>query len=438
MSNILLRIADRALNRPLFLHPDKAMIIHDVLSGRIGTDQIGSVEKPDANRLTGSNPAYRGSGLAYSMHGNTPVIPIIGSLVNRGAYVGASSGVLSYEGVEAQFDQAIKDNSPSQIAMDIDSPGGEATGMFGLAEKILAIRNSGIKVIAVVNDMAASAAYGLAAQASEIWVSPTSIVGSIGTVMLHLDRSGELEQKGIKPTFIFAGRHKVDGHAFGPLPDSVRDDLKQEVMVFYDQFINSVAAGRGDRLSADAARATEARILIGEAAIAAGLADRIASISDLNATASTSGRPAASQQRKAPMSNSNSPGAPAAENEGITQDEHDTAVNNARTDGRADGKSEGATAERERIGAIVRHEAAKGKRDQAISFALDTDLTVDQAAAVLGNSVAEQAPGLTPEATGGPEIGASAAGNAPVSDAAVAADISKKAVDRINARNRSK
>jgi ClpP class serine protease len=75
--------------------------------------------------------------------------------------------------------------------------------------------------------MAASAAYGLASAANEIVISPTSIVGSIGVVMLHADRSGELAAQGVKPTLIFAGSHKVDGNPFEPLSDAVRADLQQ-------------------------------------------------------------------------------------------------------------------------------------------------------------------------------------------------------------------
>ena len=72
--------------------------------------------------------------------------------------------------------------------------------------------------------MATSAAYGIAASATDIVVSPTSITGSIGVVLMHLDQSAELAMKGRKPTLIFAGAHKVDGHPFGPLSDNVRAD----------------------------------------------------------------------------------------------------------------------------------------------------------------------------------------------------------------------
>ncbi len=61
-----------------------------------------------------------------------------------------------------------------------------------------------------------------------------SMVGSIGVVLTHIDRSGEMANKGLKTTFIYAGAHKVDGHPFGPLSEAVRADLQTEVAKFYD------------------------------------------------------------------------------------------------------------------------------------------------------------------------------------------------------------
>ena len=405
--NLLLHVAERALNRPLLLHPDKAMIVHDVLSGRIGTEAFISAPTPDANRLTAEDRIGGGDYTGLYLRGGTPVVPVIGSLVNRGAWIGADSGLVSYEGIGAMIDRAAGETKTGTIGLDIDSPGGEATGMFALAEQIRAVTAAGIRVVAVVNDMAASAGYGIASAASEIWVSPTSVVGSIGVVMLHLDRSGELAAKGVKPTLIFAGAHKVDGHPFGPLPDNVRADLVDQVNHFYDLFIQTVAAGRGDRLDAEAARATQARVLIGEQAIKAGLADRLGTVADLFATAGS--KSAGPQNRRTKMDHNQNGPAATTEAGAITQDTLNQAVATARAEGVSEGERNGRKAERERIGAILNHAAAANKQVTALSLALDTELTVEQATTVLGKAAAD-APGLSPEATSGPEIGGNGAG----------------------------
>ncbi len=380
----LLHLADRALNRPLVIHPDKAAIIMDVLSGRIGIDgpDLGAMS-PEASRFYGSTRREDGS---YSMNrvaGGVAVIPIIGTLVNRGAWIGTSSGLVSYEGIGAQIREAAADPAVTSVILDIDTPGGEAGGITGLAGQIAALAKSK-RVVAVVNDTACSGGYWIASAADEIIVSETSVVGSIGVLMLHINRAGEMQQKGWAPTFIHAGAHKVDGHSLGPLPDGVRADVQQSVDALYDRFVIAVGAGRGAKFSADQARATEARVFQGQAAIAAGLADRFGTfesvLAELQSRRTNLG---ARQTRGTRMSteNSNQPGVDA----GITQAQMDAAVSTAR--------AEGAKAERTRISTIMDSEAAKDRPAAARHVALNSDMSSEAAATFLA--------GLPKEAKGG-------------------------------------
>lgn len=208
------------------------------------------------------------------MERGVAVVSIVGSLVNRGAWVGASSGLVSYEGLSAQVAEAAERADVHAVILDLDSGGGEASGVVALGRQLRALRGRK-RVVAVVNDMACSAAFWIAAQANEIVVSETSAVGSIGALVLHIDRSAELVQKGLAATLIHAGAHKVDGHPFAALPDAVRADWQGQLDNLVALFAREVAAGRGDKLTADAACATEARVLYGRAAVKAGLADRV-------------------------------------------------------------------------------------------------------------------------------------------------------------------
>lgn len=380
----LLHLADRALNRPLVIHPDKAAIIMDVLAGRIGIDgpDLGAMS-PEASRFYGSNRREDGS---YSMNrvaGGVAVISIVGTLVNRGAWIGASSGLVSYEGILAQVRDAKADASIHSAILDIDTGGGEAGGITAVASAIRDLAQTK-RVVAVVNDTACSGGYWIASAADEIVVSETSMVGSIGVVVLHVNRAGEMQQKGWAPTFIHAGAHKVDGNSLGPLPESVRADVQQSIDALYDRFVTSVAANRGARLSADQARATEARVLHGQAAIAAGLADRFGTFESVLAELqSRRTNPGARQTRGArtSMDNQNQPGVDA----GTTQAQMDAAVSNAR--------AEGAKSERTRISTIMDSDAAKDRPAAARHVALNSDMTADAAATFLA--------GLPKEAKGG-------------------------------------
>src|ERR1017187_7713608 len=279
----LMRIADRVLGRPLLIHPGKAEIITSFLGSMIGVADIdlrpsySEIEKKALNELQGDRPAanrlvgdpggtYNNAGrlqeYLYNIEGGTAVIPVTGTLVNRGAYVGEDgSGFQSYEGLAYQIQAAADDPNVQSILLDIDSPGGEAAGMYALADTIRAARQTK-NITALVDDMAASAAYGLAANATDIVVSQTSITGSIGVVMMHMDKSQEMQKLGRNVSFIYAGKNKVDGNQFGPLSVDVRASLQRDVNTFYDRFVETVAAGRPS-LTVDAIRATEANTFIG-------------------------------------------------------------------------------------------------------------------------------------------------------------------------------
>lgn len=409
MSNDLIHIAARIHQQPLLIHPTKAEVIVSVIAHRIGMGQMDlDLPEADANRFVGDvTRKTRPMGLSAEKDG-VAIVPVHGTLVNRGAWLGPKSGMTSYEGLQAQIRDAVNDPEINSILLDIDSPGGEAAGMFDLASTIRSARAQK-RVVAVVNDMAASAAYGIASAADEIVVSPTSTTGSIGVVMMHLDRSVEMQMKGIRPTFVYAGAHKIDGNPFGPLPADVRADLQASVDTYYSRFVEAVGEGRGQRLSAEQARATEARTYIGAEAVKLGLADRVASFHDVFAelTAANSGARRGNEQ-KGVTRMAHTESAPAAENAGMTIEAHETALASAR----AEAHAEGAAAERARITAILRSEAADGRSEQAMALALETNLSAADAEKVL--AVAPKTTGIAARAAAAPEIGASAPASAPV------------------------
>ena len=172
MPGQLLRLSDRLLNTPLLIHPAKAQIILGVLSGRIGFDaSLFDVEDNEstleASRFVGSNRRADGSAALSRTADGVAVVPVLDTLVNRGAWLDSRSGLTSYEGIAAQLRAAGQDPEVWSVLLDISSPGGEAAGMAGLADLIRSVRQTK-PVTAFVNDMAASAAYGIASAADEI------------------------------------------------------------------------------------------------------------------------------------------------------------------------------------------------------------------------------------------------------------------------------
>jgi len=184
----------------------------------------------------------------------------------------AASGLTSYGEIAAMLDAALADPQVSGILLDIDSPGGEASGSFELARRVREV--AAIKPVwAVANDAAYSAAYAIAASAQRLFVTETGGVGSIGVIALHVDQSVKDAKDGYHYTAITAGAHKNDYSPHEPLSGAAKTELQGEVDRLYAIFTEHVAAMRG--LDLDAVRATEAGLYFGTNAVTQGLADGV-------------------------------------------------------------------------------------------------------------------------------------------------------------------
>jgi len=127
--------------------------------------------------------------------GNIGILNIRGPIVRYGGMMELSADVRSLEAYAKEFKALENDPSVEVIVLNIDSPGGEASG---IAEFATYIKNSPKKVVAYIDDLGASAAYWIASAASEIYASSTAFVGSIGVVFTILDDTKKLEKEGIE------------------------------------------------------------------------------------------------------------------------------------------------------------------------------------------------------------------------------------------------
>jgi len=412
------QIAQRLYNTPLLLHPGKAEIICAALHKRIFGGSLNeeallrdAKNEVEANEFFGSRKRPDGSYSFNPAESGIAVISITGSLVNRGAWIGSYSGLQSYEGIAAQLADARADPHTRGVILDIDSFGGEVGGIANLAASIRALRDEK-PVYAVINDHAYSAGYWIASQASQIVVSPTSALGSIGVIWIHLDHSKELEAQGIDPTIITAGAKKADGNPFEPLSERARENAQEMVMGLYDRFTQAVEEGRGaSRLTAKAARATEAGDFTGEEAIKAGLADAIGTFEGVF-TELSSGVSAGWKKRK---------GATMATEDNLPPviADHTKAIADA------------VAAERARYDGIVNSEAAKGKGKLANELARQ-GLSIEQATAIL-EAAASEASAIPPLAERADAGALADAHNVPAPTTQAAIDASwDKAVAKVN------
>jgi signal peptide peptidase SppA len=200
------------------------------------------------------------------------LISVSGPLTPRGSWYGSSLA-----GIAAQVARAAADPDIAGIVLDVDSPGGTVAGT---AEAAAAVADAASKkpVIACVNTLAASAAYWIASQASEIVMTPSADVGSIGAMVMHVDYSKALEDSGITVTMIRSEQSpkKNEAHPFGPLSDEARANLQSRVNDAGAEFIRAVASGRRVTQAKVKEEFGQGRMFGARDAVARGMADRVA------------------------------------------------------------------------------------------------------------------------------------------------------------------
>jgi signal peptide peptidase SppA len=270
------------ISAPLMIEPNKLNVIMRALGPKLLSGVMAA--RPDG-------PATEQRG--YSVANGIATIPIIGTLVNRSSGMDAYSGMTSYQSLSASLSQALADPSVSAIMLEIDSPGGEVSGVHDLADQIFAARKK-MPIWALCNDMAASAAYELASAAEKIVVSRTSMVGSIGVLYPHVDETASDAMEGLKYDFIYAGKQKLDSSSHFTMSEEARARIQGMVDSMYDLFVATVARNRG--LDEQLIRNTEAGIYQGKAAIKAKLADNIGTMGGTYAALSKRVRESSNQQ----------------------------------------------------------------------------------------------------------------------------------------------
>lgn len=256
---LLPHLASRLYGTPLLIARSKLEVILSVLGERIGWPEP-----------TAGLPAYPVPRSQSTSAPGIAVIPVHGTLVRRALGVEAASGMSSYGEIAATIDAAVADPAITGILLDVDSPGGEAGGVFELGQRIRAA-NALKPVWAVANDSAFSAAYAIACSASRVFVTGTAGVGSIGVIAMHVDQTVRDAKDGYRYTAITAGARKNDFSPHEVLTSDAHAGLQAEVSRLYDLFVAHVAQMRG--IAPALIRDTEAGLFFGPAAVASGLAD---------------------------------------------------------------------------------------------------------------------------------------------------------------------
>lgn len=263
-------VAKLALGSPWFIREAEGSVITSIVRGRLAGEQLAEAEIAARVQAARAAQGPRSGPTA----GPVAIIPVYGVIFPRANLMTQISGGTTVEFIRGAMAEALADQSIAAVIAEFDSPGGSVEGIEELATWIREQRGQK-PMVAVVNTMACSAAYYLAAQFDEIVASPSSMTGSIGVFTEQVEFSKENEMEGVTVNIIRAPETKHDINDSEPLSDVARAHVQMLVDDYYAQFVNAVAKGRGVAPQAVRDGYGNGRELTAARAKAAGLVDRV-------------------------------------------------------------------------------------------------------------------------------------------------------------------
>ncbi len=196
----------------------------------------------DTKRISGQD--YSKAPLS-GFEGSTKIAYIVGEGdITRGSTYenGSESGITATSMVKL-LRQVENDSSIKGVIFRIDSPGGDGIASDDIlhAAKELSAKKP---MIISMSDLAASGGYFIAMTGDQIVAYPNTLTGSIGVFFGKVDLKGLLDKIGVAQTVLARGRFADIDDPAVPLTDAGRAKLRQEIEVFYRDFVERVASAR--------------------------------------------------------------------------------------------------------------------------------------------------------------------------------------------------
>lgn len=209
------------------------------------------------------------------------ILDITGFISNVPPWRPYSPPVTTLIDVKEKLRKAARDKRIKAVVLRINSPGGTVTASDTIGEEIRRFKEeSGVPIVAMMLDTAASGGYYVAVSADRIMGQPTSITGSIGVIIQKFDVHELLGRIGIANTPVKSGIHKDMGSPFRPGTELEAQLLQQTIDTLYNRFVDRVAENRTGLSRSDVVALADGRIYTADQALSHGLIDEIGYLDD--------------------------------------------------------------------------------------------------------------------------------------------------------------
>ena len=166
-----------------------------------------------------------------------------GDITRGGTYENGSESGITATGLVKTLRQVANDASIKGVIFRIDSPGGDGIASDDIlnAAKELSAKKP---LIVSMSDLAASGGYMIAMTGDPLLAYPNTLTGSIGVFFGKVDLKGLLDKIGVSDTILTRGRFAGIDNPTRPLTDAERAKLRNEIEIFYRNFVETVANAR--------------------------------------------------------------------------------------------------------------------------------------------------------------------------------------------------
>lgn len=212
---------------------------------------------------------------AVTLRDGVAIIPVNGPIMRYANLFTRISGATSTQELATDLQTALDDPKVKAIVLNIDSPGGHASGINELADMVYAAR--GRKPIkAYSGGTIASAAYWIGSAADELVLDDTALAGSIGTVLEVVLREAREGEKRYTITSSNAPNKRPDLET-----EEGRAVISKTIDSLEGVFISRVARNLGVTPEQVPAMGDHGGLKVGAEAVESGLAHRLGSLESL-------------------------------------------------------------------------------------------------------------------------------------------------------------
>lgn len=230
--------------------------------------------------LGGIAALYAAAFYATSLHSSDkPDLPdTYAALVRISGPIGPDEAA-SAANINPLLERAFADSNAEGVVLLVNSPGGTPVQSSLIHDRIVGLKKQyNKKVVVVGEDLLTSGAYLIAVAGDEIVVNRSTVTGSIGVIARGFGFTGLMDKLGVERRVMTAGESKNLLDPFAPVTEAGVAKQAKLLSDIHTHFIDTVKAGRGNRLMLDTPGLFSGTVWTGEESLQLGLADKLGDV----------------------------------------------------------------------------------------------------------------------------------------------------------------